>query len=525
MGFDIKRFNESDIRQEFLCPICCDILQEPVILQECEHVFCGQCIGQWFTNCTAAEATADNNNKTCPIDRQVVDQQSLRPPQRSFKTLISSLAIQCDFADNGCRERVPIDELPGHRSQCAYNPEAMDQQIDCPLNCGAVVSRRCSYTNEHNCVSHLKNILEMSTKQINELKHRNHELVAERRQLTEQIDDLRRDNCQLSGKYEEVVKLLDQLLCTENDKLSTDRQQQSSDTIKASIISYQFNNNSHKHNTNANNINNDLISNSFNTLSITADMNDLIQFINDIKIETSVDNRQLVHTLKTRYSLTNERVIRSMLTIDRGLFAPSASSYTLHHVRGIGHGAHTGPATYDMALLQYLDRYLHGHSGCKVLDIGSGSGYLTCCIGSMLEPLTGRVVGIEHIHQLVQSANETIDRYYGWLKETRVVNIYLGDGRFGYLPEAPYDLIFLEPLTRRVPQRLIDQLKIGGHLMVPIGAPDKDINLELLTKQADGDVVRQVVCDDWKLMQPNNVDILEDRKAQIRSGWIHKLGF
>ncbi|CAG2177116.1 unnamed protein product [Oppiella nova] len=193
-----------------------------------------------------------------------------------------------------------------------------------------------------------------------------------------------------------------------------------------------------------------------------------------------------------------------MLSIDRGLFAPSAVSYALHHIRSVGYGAHTGPATYEAALLQFLEPHLT--PSCKVLDIGSGTGYLTACIASMVGS-NGRVIGVEHIPQLVQQSIETIDKHYPQLKG------------FGHSSEGPYDLIFIEPLTRRVPQKLVDQLRAGGRIVVPIGAREKDINLELFTKQANGEVVRLVLCDDWRLMQENTPDLLEDRKLQLRSGW------
>ena len=539
MGFDIKRFRESDIKEEFICPICCDILEDPVLFEECEHVFCRQCIEEWLQSCQP---------KHCPIDRQEISEKSLRPPQRSFRNLITNLLISCDFSANGCQEYIKIDGLSVHSSNCAFNPVIMNQDIECPSSCGAIVKRSGSI-DEHNCVSHLKTIIANNNNMIEILMSQNEELLeqnllmknerqevltkyneaikqlealsAENREISIEMSNTKQKLSEMSHKSDQINatkdKTIDDMktqireLKKENQRLrelsdfsqnevQLERLVSETPIETSELISFES-------------FNNEMLLNDSNTETIDSDV---------LSIETSLENRKLVETLRMRGHLKNIRVIRSMLSIDRGLFAPSAASYALNHIRSIGYGAHTGPAAYEATVLQFLESHLTPN--CKVLDIGSGTGYLTACIAKMIGP-NGRVIGIEHIPQLVQQSIETLDKFYPHLKESGVLKVYLGDGRFGYSTEAPYDLIFIEPLTRRVPQKLIDQLRPNGCIVVPIGARDKDINLELFTKQTSGEVIRQTLCDDWKIMQENTPDLLEDKKLQLRTGWRVKLGF
>ncbi|CAG2111244.1 unnamed protein product [Medioppia subpectinata] len=388
MGFDINRFRESDIKEEFICPICHDILQEPILLQTCEHVFCSQCINEWLQKC---------KQKSCPIDREEICENSLRPPQRSFKNLISNLLISCDFLSNGCQQWIKIDELSVHTNACVYNPVIMSQKIECPANCGAIITR-CESRDEHNCVIFLKKIIDSNKDSIEEL-------VNENKRLSKESNTLNTKYNHLKDEYEEAMNQLKHF-CIENKKFSTDltntkqelainnenliqlnktndKKDMTIDALKTEIQNLKKNNqtmlqmlksrdNESKHNGNH-----------------CPESLPLISFDNDLReperspssdtlIKTSVDNKQLIEALSKRHGLSNRRVISAMLSIDRGVFAPSAASYVLHHIRSIGYGAHTGPATYEAALLQFLEPHLMPN--CKVLDIGSGTGFLTACI-------------------------------------------------------------------------------------------------------------------------------------------------
>ncbi|UJR30218.1 hypothetical protein I4U23_017756 [Adineta vaga] len=123
--------------------------------------------------------------------------------------------------------------------------------------------------------------------------------------------------------------------------------------------------------------------------------------------------------------------------------------------------------------------------GAKVLDIGSGSGYLTACMARLVRP-NGKAIGIEHIQELVDKSIRNIKKHNKELIDEGSLVIHKGDGRHGYLAEAPYDAIHVGAAAPDTPYELIRQLKVGGRLVVPVG--NNKLNQEMITydKKADG---------------------------------------
>ncbi|NUR45002.1 MAG: protein-L-isoaspartate(D-aspartate) O-methyltransferase [Sphingomonas sp.] len=115
--------------------------------------------------------------------------------------------------------------------------------------------------------------------------------------------------------------------------------------------------------------------------------------------------------------------------------------------------------------------------GDTVLEVGSGSGYAAAVISR----IASKVVGIERQHDLVEVSRERLARL-GYDN----VEIVEGDGTRGWPDGAPYDAIFAAASGSHVPQSLLDQLKIGGRLVMPLGGPGWVQKLVAVTKQADG---------------------------------------
>lgn len=99
-----------------------------------------------------------------------------------------------------------------------------------------------------------------------------------------------------------------------------------------------------------------------------------------------------------------------------------------------------------------------------ILDVGSGSGYLTVCFAKMvsryLESIisvrqigpNGTVVGIEHIDELVTLSEKNIRKHHADLLDSGRIKLVVGDGRKGYEPEAPYDAIHVGAAAKELPQ-------------------------------------------------------------------------
>ena len=121
----------------------------------------------------------------------------------------------------------------------------------------------------------------------------------------------------------------------------------------------------------------------------------------------------------------------------------------------------------------------------RVLEVGAGSGYAAAMLGQV----AGHVVAIERHAELVALAKERIERL-GYAN----VEIVEGDGILGWPAEAPYDAILAAASGGHVPPALIDQLKPGGRLVMPIGGRWAGQTLIKLTKRSDGSLVQETLC-------------------------------
>jgi protein-L-isoaspartate(D-aspartate) O-methyltransferase len=99
----------------------------------------------------------------------------------------------------------------------------------------------------------------------------------------------------------------------------------------------------------------------------------------------------------------------------------------------------------------------------KVLEIGTGSGYQT----ALASLLAGSVFSVERVPALSQAAREVLDAA-GY----RNVTLLVGDGTLGWRPYAPYDAILVSAASPDIPRPLVEQLAVGGRMIVPVGNRD-----------------------------------------------------
>ncbi|CAI2185123.1 4345_t:CDS:2 [Funneliformis geosporum] len=199
-------------------------------------------------------------------------------------------------------------------------------------------------------------------------------------------------------------------------------------------------------------------------------------------------NEDLVKNLKAAKIFTSEAVERAMKAVDRKNYV-SQCPYK-DTPQPLGFGATISAPHMHAYALQYLEPFLK--PGMKVLDVGCGSGYLTACFSEMVGP-EGKVVGIEHIQELVDMSRRNIQKDRpGFLESKRIVLVH-GDGRKGFPEESPYDCIHVGAAAEKEPKALIDQLKAPGRLFVPVGVQsqsiyqiDKDENGKITRKELMG---------------------------------------
>jgi protein-L-isoaspartate(D-aspartate) O-methyltransferase len=115
-------------------------------------------------------------------------------------------------------------------------------------------------------------------------------------------------------------------------------------------------------------------------------------------------------------------------------------------------------------MVAIMNEALELKSGLKILEVGAGSGYHAATIAAQIGP-RGHVFTIELVMELVGFARDNLDRAgYG----DRVTLVH-GDGSLGYKDRAPYDRVLVTAAAPHIPKPLLDQLELGGILLVPVG--------------------------------------------------------
>ena len=121
---------------------------------------------------------------------------------------------------------------------------------------------------------------------------------------------------------------------------------------------------------------------------------------------------------------------------------------------------------------------------CKVLEIGTGSGFQS----AILSKLASRVYSLERHNALVVSAKERLSRL-----GVSNVTIVLGDGFLGYKNQAPFDRIIVSAAVEEIPKVLIDQLKINGIMVLPVGLPNEEQILLKVTKKSKSLDIKEIL--------------------------------
>jgi len=169
------------------------------------------------------------------------------------------------------------------------------------------------------------------------------------------------------------------------------------------------------------------------------------------------------------------RVLNALDRVPRHRFVPDklARFAYLPTPLPLGHGQNIA-SPYIVALMTHLAEV---REGAKVLETGTGAGYQA----AVLAELGADVVSVEVIESIANSARIN-------LVETGHprVETHIGDGYYGWPEGAPYDAILVKEALDHIPDPLMDQLKPGGRLVLPLGALNGKQHLTVITKQPDG---------------------------------------
>jgi len=189
--------------------------------------------------------------------------------------------------------------------------------------------------------------------------------------------------------------------------------------------------------------------------------------------------KRMVESQIVARGISDRRLIDTMLKVPRHIFVEEAMASQAYSDTPLPIGEkQTISQPYMVALMTEL---LQLKGTDRVLEIGTGSGYQT----AILAQLADRVYTIERIRPLALKAGKALNSL-GLLN----INLRIEDGTCGWESEAPFDAIMVTAGAPDVPGHLVDQLSIGGRLVIPVGNQWEQVLVRVI-KGADGTVIRE----------------------------------
>lgn len=190
----------------------------------------------------------------------------------------------------------------------------------------------------------------------------------------------------------------------------------------------------------------------------------------------------MVRTQLEANGIEDERTLRAMGVVPR-------HEFVLPEDRGRAYGDYPLPIGLGQTISQpyvvaYMTERIGPRPGMKVLEIGTGSGYQA----AVLAQAGVRVFTVEIFEELARAARERLDRLgYG------AVAVRHGDGFFGWEEEAPFDAIVVTAAAGFIPPPLLEQLRRGGRMVIPVGSIYGVQNLILVLKDDAGEITTRTL--------------------------------
>ncbi len=188
------------------------------------------------------------------------------------------------------------------------------------------------------------------------------------------------------------------------------------------------------------------------------------------------DKRKAMVELIRRRGIKDERVLNAMLKVPRHLFVPADLVDRAYDDSPLPIGK--GQTISQPYIVALMTEALGLDENSKVLEIGTGSGYQA----AILAEIAKEVYTVERIPELAERAQKIL-RALGYN------NVYfkIGDGTEGWPEFAPYDAIIVTAASPKVPEPLIEQLKVGGVLVIPVGSELTQELLKITKLSEDGE--------------------------------------
>ena len=194
-----------------------------------------------------------------------------------------------------------------------------------------------------------------------------------------------------------------------------------------------------------------------------------------------VQRREMVDLQIRQRGIRESSVLKAMEQVPRHLFVPESVRPKAYLDEALPVGP--GRAIYQPYVVALMTSLLDLQRGDRVLEVGTGSGYHA----AILSRIAREVYSIEIDSAVASQARQRLAAlgYYN-------INVRHGDGYQGWPDKAPFDAILLSAAPPRLPKPLLDQLRVGGRMVVPVGGSFFQ-DLLVITKTADGLEKRTVI--------------------------------
>jgi protein-L-isoaspartate(D-aspartate) O-methyltransferase len=195
----------------------------------------------------------------------------------------------------------------------------------------------------------------------------------------------------------------------------------------------------------------------------------------NIKDQYEIPRARMITFLREHYKIADERVLQAMRDVPRDLFVPEALKAQAYKDNALPIAANQ--TISQPFIVARMTELLELNPQSKVLEIGAGSGYQT----AILSKLAGKIFAIERVPQLASVAQERLQKL-----GVQNVTLRCGDGTLGWDVYAPFDGILVAAGSPVMPEPLLNQLKINGKLVIPIGENQQSQRLIRITRTEKG---------------------------------------
>ncbi|MGQ3685195.1 MAG: protein-L-isoaspartate(D-aspartate) O-methyltransferase [Candidatus Loosdrechtia sp.] len=192
--------------------------------------------------------------------------------------------------------------------------------------------------------------------------------------------------------------------------------------------------------------------------------------------------KRMVEEQLVSRGIQNKKVLEVMGTVPRHLFIPEERRILSYSDQPVPIGY--GQTISQPYIVAFMTELIEPDKDDVVLEVGAGSGYQA----AVLSMLVKKVYTIEVLEGLGKEARERLEML-GYTN----INVKIGDGYKGWPEHAPFDAIIVTAAAEYIPQPLIDQLKPGGRMVIPVGGVYAIQDLMLITKDASSKIIKKSI--------------------------------